>query len=308
MTNEFDLNLLRVFDALMDTGSVSAAAARLHLSVPATSRALGRLRQAMDDPIFVRAGRGLTPTPFALRSAGRVRALLEQAAELRADKPDGDPATWRRSFAVRINDGLTPVLAPRLLSRIAREAPDVRLRFITDDSDHPDALRDGSIDLDIGIADTPPPDVSVQKLLVDRHVALVCAGSAMGRARRLTVDQLVDHPHITSVRGARVDRILDEALEQIGRSRRVIAVVPSYAVCALLALEDNVIAVVPGLLAQHLIDRHVPVRCHELPLTVPRLSVDVRWHRRLHADRPAQWLREHITSTIHDLAGPPQNN
>jgi DNA-binding transcriptional LysR family regulator len=303
VADDLDLNLLRVFDALMDTGSVSAASARLHLSVPATSRALGRLRRAMDDPILVRAGRGLVPTPFALRSAGRVRALLEAAAELRTDKPDGDPKTWRRSFAVRINDGLSAVLAPRLISQISHEAPGVHLRFVTDDSDDPEALRNGSIDLDIGLAETPAPDVHIETLLVDRLVAVVSAQSELGRARQLTVDHLCSYSHISSARSGWASEALDDALEQIGRSRRVVAaVVPTYAVACLLALEDDVIVVIPSLLARHLVDRKVPVRWHELPLALPSRTVDQRWHRRLDADRPTQWLRHHVTTALNHLA------
>lgn len=302
MSDDLDLNLLRVFDALMATGSVSAAAAQLHLSIPATSRALGRLRRAMDDPILVRAGRGLVPTPFALRSAGRVRALLEGAAELRRDKPDGDPHTWRRSFVIRINDGLSPVLAPRLISRVTREAPGVRLRLVTDDSDDPEALRNGTVDLDIGLADTPAPDVHVEELLVDRFVALVSAQSELGRAHQLNVEQLCRYPHISSGRGGWAPTALDDALEQIGQVRRVVAAVPTYAVACLLALEDDVIVVIPSLLARHLEDRRVPVRWHELPLTIPGGTVDQRWHRRLDADPPTRWLRRHVTTALEQLA------
>jgi DNA-binding transcriptional LysR family regulator len=297
VSDNLDLNLLRVFDALMDTGSVSGAAARLHLSVPATSRALGRLRRAMDDPILVRAGRGLVPTPFALRSAGRVRALLEGAAELLTDTSEAGPHGWRRSFAVRINDGIAPVLAPRLINRIASEAPGVRLRFVPDDSDHPDALRNGSIDLDIGLAEPPAPDVKVQDLYTDRYVALVSAQSRLGRARRLTVEQLCRYPHISPAR-ARAGTLLDDALEQIGRSRRIIAVVPTYAVASLLALEDDVIALVPGVLARHLVDRQVPVRWYELPLELPGVTVHLRWHRRLDGDHPSRWLRDHVAASL----------
>ena len=92
MADDLDLNLLRVFDALMDTGSVAQAAVRLHLSAPATSRALGRLRRAMNDPILVRAGQRLVPTPFAQRSAARVKALLDAAAGLRPAPPATIPA------------------------------------------------------------------------------------------------------------------------------------------------------------------------------------------------------------------------
>jgi DNA-binding transcriptional LysR family regulator len=295
MTDNLDLNLLRVLDALLDTGSVSGAAERLHLSVPATSRALGRLRRAMDDPIMVRAGRGLVPTPFALRSAGRVRALLEGAAELLTDTSEGEPHAWRRSFTVRLNDGLAPVLAPRLINRIANEAPGVRLRFVPDDSDRPDALRNGSIDLDIGLAEPPAPDVKVQELYTERYAAVVSADSKLGRARRLTVEQFCRYPHISPMR-ARAPTLLDDALAQIGRSRRVIAVVSTHAVAALLALEDDVIALVPGVLARHLVDRGVPVRWHQIPLELPTVTVELRWHRRLDGDRPSRWLRDHIVA------------
>jgi DNA-binding transcriptional LysR family regulator len=297
MSDNLDLNLLRVFDALMDTGSVSGAAARLHLSVPATSRALGRLRRAMDDPLMVRAGRGLVPTPFALRTAGRVKVLLEGAAELLIDTPDSEPQTWRRSFAVRINDGLAPVLAPRLISRIASEAPGVTLRFVPDDSDHPDALRNGSIDLDIGLAEPPAPDVKVQQLYTDRYVALVSAQSPLGRAHRLTVDQLCRYPHIAAAH-ARAPSLLDDALEQVGRSRKVIAVVPTYAVAALLALEGDVIVLVSHVLARHLLERQVPVRWHDLPVELPTVAIDLRWHRRVDGDRPSRWLRSHIAASL----------
>src|ERR1051325_11064995 len=117
MGTSMDLNLLRVFDALMDTGSVTQAAVRLNLSAPATSRALSRLRRAMNDPILVRAGRGLVPTPFAQHSAARVKALLAAADGLRATSSDRDPSSWQRTFAIRLNDALIPVLAPRLTRR-----------------------------------------------------------------------------------------------------------------------------------------------------------------------------------------------
>jgi DNA-binding transcriptional LysR family regulator len=297
VTDNLDLNLLRVFDALMEAGSVSGAAARLHLSVPATSRALTRLRSAMNDPIMVRAGRGLVPTPFAVRSAGRVRTLLDGAAELLTDTSDSNPQTWRRSFAVRVNDGLAPVLAPRLISRIASEAPGVSIRYVADDSDHPDALRDGSIDLDIGLAEPLAPDVKVRELGGTRYVALVSAQSKLGCARRLTVDQLCRYPHISASR-SRAQLLLDEALERLGGSRRVIAVVPTYAVAALLALEDDVVVLVPGVLAWHLVDRGVPVRWHDLPVELPSVTAHLRWHRRVDGELPSRWLRSHICAAL----------
>ena len=298
---ELDLNLLRVFDALMDTGSVTVAAEQLRLSAPATSRALARLRRAMNDPILVRAGRGLVPTPFAVRSAPRVRALIEGATELAADISDTDPRAWRRSFSVRINDGLAPVLAPRLITAISAEAPGVSLRLVAQNSKDPDALRDGSLDLDIAVADPPPPDVFVQKLFTDHFVALVSADSTLGHSTTLSVDQICRYPHISASRKGRTRGPLDDALELIGRSRRVVAVVPSFAAASLLALEDDVISLIPSVLARHLVNRRVPVRWHELPFALPRVTVDQRWHRRLDSDRPSRWLRNQVVAALAGL-------
>ena len=295
-----DLNLLRVFDALMDTGSVSGAADRLHLSVPATSRALGRLRRAMNDPILVRAGRGLVPTPFALRSVHRVRALLDGADDLLSDSAGDAPAGWRRTFAIRINDGLTPVLAPRLISRVADEAPGVAFRFVSQSSKDPDSLRDGTVDLDIGVSDTPAPDLHVKTILVDHFVAVVSAKSRLGRVRRLTVAHLSDYPHISASRRGLARGPLDDALSEVGRSRRVIATVPTYAVATLLALEEDVIALVPRVLARHMVDRGLPVRWHEIPLPMPEVRIDLRWHRRLDSDAQTRWLRDHAVTALQE--------
>ncbi|MCO8274400.1 LysR family transcriptional regulator [Actinoplanes sp. TRM 88003] len=288
-----DLNLLRVFDALLETGSVSAAAGRLHLSVPATSRALGRLRQAMNDPIMVRAGRGLVPTPFAQRSRAQVRALLDAAAALRA-APDDSPATWRRTFSIRINDGLAPVLSSRLTGRIAAEAPGVTVRFVAQQSKDPEPLRDGTLDLDIGVADPPPPDVRSRTLFSDHVVALVAADSRLGRAGEITLDDLVRYPHISASRRGLTRGPIDDQLAQHGLSRRVTAVVPNYAVAALLALEPDVISLAPRVLAEHLTARGMPLRWHEFPLTLPEVDVNLRWHQRLDEDVPSRWLRDQV--------------
>src|SRR5688500_9486093 len=119
MVAELDLNLLRVFDALVTESSVTGAAALLHLSVPATSRALGRLRRAVADPVLVRAGRGLTPTPFATRTAPQVRALLEAADTVFTADRELDVATMERTFTIRINEGPAATLAPQLVRLVS---------------------------------------------------------------------------------------------------------------------------------------------------------------------------------------------
>ena len=305
MTTTLDLNLLRVFDALMDTSSVAEAAVRLNLSAPATSRALSRLRRAMNDPILVRAGRGLVPTPFALRSAASVKSLLDAADELRADPTQSDPRSWRRTFSIRLNDALVPVLAPRLTRRIAAEAPGVRLRFVAQDSKEPDPLRNGSIDLDVTVAAPAPPDIHSSTLFTEHFVAVVAADSRLGRFPHLTLDDLCRQPHVSASRRGLAHGPLDEALEQLGRSRYVAAVVPSYAVGALMALEQDLICLVPNVTAAHLTQRGVPLRSHEVPLDLPTADVELRWHRRVNDDPASQWLRERLRDSIPPLAAIP---
>ncbi len=303
VAEELDLNLLRVFDALMDTGSVKEAAVRLHLSAPATSRALSRLRRAMNDPILVRAGRSLVPTPFALRSVITVKTLLDTADRLRTEPVGSDPRSWRRTFSIRLNDGLVPVLAPRLTRRIADEAPEVRLRFVRQDSKDPDPLRDGSIDLDVTVAGPPPPDVHASTLFTDHFIAAVAADSELGRAPRLTLDDLCRLPHVSASRRGLARGPLDDALERIGRSRHVVAVVPTYAVGALMALEQDVICLVPLVTATHLIERGVPLRHHEVPVDLPTADIELRWHRRVNDDPSSRWLRGCIRDAIRPLTG-----
>lgn len=304
VTDGLDLNLLRVFDALMQTGSVTGAAEQLHLSTPATSRALGRLRRAMGDEIMVRAGRGLVPTPFAHRAAHTVRRLIEEASQLGVDGQGADPANWRRSFIVRINDALVPVLAPTILERVRKEAPGITVRFVAEGSESPDALRDGTIDLDIGVPEPVLPDLQTQRLFTDAYVAVFSAHSPLARAGALTMDDLCAFPHVSASRRGRTRGPIDTALEAQGRSRQVVASVPSMTAAAILALEDDLIVPMPGLLATHLIARGLPLRQCALPLAVPSVDIAIQWHQRLDTDRPTQWLRRLIRSALPDKMVP----
>lgn len=303
LAEQLDLNLLRVFDVLMDTSSVSRAADRLHLSIPATSRALGRLRHAMNDPILVRAGRGMVPTPFAQRSAARVKALLDDADRLRSDTV-GDPSGWNRTFQIRINDALSPFLAPRLTRLVSAQAPRVQLQFVAQQSKKVDLLRDGTLDLDVGVADQTPPDVLTSVLFTDVFVAVVSSASELGEKRSLTLDELCSVPHVSASRRGLERGPLDEALERAGYSRRVVAIVPTYAVGALMALEEDVLCLIPSRLASHLQERGVPLRAHQVPVDLPVSVVQQRWHQRMDSDPSSRWLRDVMRTASRPFQNP----
>lgn len=289
-----DLNLLTAFDALVEESSVTAAAARLHLSVPAASRALGRLRRAMDDPILVRAGRGLVPTPFALRIAPQVRTVLDGATGLLHAERDLDPATLRRTFTVRISDGTLLVLGSALVAGVASAAPGVTIRFAAEGEEDPRELRDGRIDLDIGMPADGLPDLREQLLYDDRLVGVVRADSTFGR-RRPTPAALASRPHVVASRRGHPRGPLDEALERHGVRRSVAAVVPSHSAAAFLAAQSDLIALVPARLARQCAES-LRLRSFAVPVDIPAVPVSMQWHVRLDGDPAHRWFRACVRS------------
>jgi DNA-binding transcriptional LysR family regulator len=289
MVAELDLNLLRVFDALVTESSVTGAAALLHLSVPATSRALGRLRRAVADPVLVRAGRGLTPTPFATRTAPQVRALLEAAETVFTADRELDVATMERTFTIRINEGPAATLAPPLVRLISERAPRVLVRLLGEGLEDVEALRSGAVDLDVG-APRPAADLREETLYVEPLTAVVAAGSPAGRDGPLTGAQLCALPHVSASRRGRARGPLDDLLAEQGLHRRVTAVAGSFAVAAMMAAESDLVALVPRRLAA----RYGPalgLRSVELDVELPPIPITQQWHARLDVDPAQVWLR-----------------
>ncbi|MEU7143677.1 LysR family transcriptional regulator [Nocardia sp. NPDC046473] len=296
MPEQLDLNLLRVFDALLQDGSVTAAAERLHLSIPATSRALGRLRRAMHDPILVRAGRGMAPTPFALRTAPRVRSLLDEAAALISADREVTVAELKRTFTIRLNDGVAATLAA-VAAEAAAVAPGVTLRFVTEGSESIEALRDGSVDLDIGVGDVTAPDIQTAVLYHERIVGIVRADSPLGQHRRPTLAQLCQFPHVSASRRGRARGPLDDVLEAEGLHRRVAAVVPTSAIAALLVSASNYVGLAPQRLAEQY-GEALGLRWFPIPAALPELAIRLLWHARLDADPAQRWLRDTLRDAV----------
>jgi DNA-binding transcriptional LysR family regulator len=288
MPDQLDLNLLRVFDALLQDSSVTTAAERLHLSIPATSRALARLRRAMNDPILVRAGRGMAPTPYALRVAPRVRSLLDEASAL-INAKELDPGELRRTFTIRVGEG---VVTP-LVKAVAAQAPGVVLRFVPEGDESIGALRDGSVDLDIGAGHDTESDIRSVVLFRERLVGIVRAGSPLGT--RPTLKQLCRYPHVSVSRRGRVRGPLDVALQAAGLQRHVAAVVPFYsAAIQLVASSDHV-----GLASRRLAEQYPGIlRWFPINADLPEIEVRMRWHARLDADPAQRWLRETVQSCV----------
>src|SRR3954468_16257264 len=175
-----DLNLLATLNVLLAEGSVARAAQRLRLSPSAMSRALARLRQTTGDPLLVRAGRGLVPTPRALELRERVGQLVQDAEAALSPAEKLDLKRLVRTFTLRTSEGFVENFGPDLIARIGEEAPGVRLRFVQKPNKDSTPLRDGTVDLETGVVGmATSPEVRAQALFRDRFIGVVRMGHAL---------------------------------------------------------------------------------------------------------------------------------
>lgn len=289
-----DLNLLRVLDALLDEGSVTRAANRVHLSVPATSRALGRLRAALGDELLVPAGRELALTPRAVELRPLVTELLERADRLTRPPGAFDAATLRRRFALRANDATVLVFGTALVARVAAQAPGVVLRLLPEADEDPSPLRTGAIDLDVGVIGSPPSDIRTLAVGAESYVGLVRDGHPL-LSRAVTARRLAAADHVSASRRGRTEGPIDAALRREGLSRRVVVTVGTIAAALWLAAETDLVAAVPASVARAAGPR-LGLTAFPLPLALAPIEYAIGWHRRHDADTAHVWLRELVAS------------
>ncbi|MER6314214.1 LysR family transcriptional regulator [Streptomyces sp. NPDC001581] len=283
-----DLNLLVALDVLLDEASVSRAAARMHLSEPAMSRTLGRIRKALGDPVLVRAGRVMVPTPHALAVRGEVRAVVERARALFLTGAEVDLPTLTRTFTVLANDAFTAVHGATLFNRMTREAPGVRLRFLPESHVDVPALREGVADLELGVVDTRSPEVRVEHLSDERMLGVVRRGHPLLRGR-LTVRRFAAAEHLTASRRGRLEGPVDAALADQGLSRRVVGSVGTFPASLFVLRESDLVGLLTSQVAP--LAAALGLEAFEIPLDLPPLPFGMAWHPRHDADPAHAWLR-----------------
>lgn len=283
-----DLNLLITLDVLLAEGSVARAAQRLHLSPSAMSRQLARLRETTGDPLLVRAGRALVPTPRALELRGQVGRLVQEAAAALRPTEALDLGRLVRTFTLRTAEGFVETFGPALIARVAAEAPGVRLRFVAKPDRESASLRDGRVDLETGVVgDMTGPEVRAQALFRDRFVGIVRDGHALARAAVTAASFAAGRHVLVSRRG--LDRgIVDEALQAQGLTREVAAIVGGFSAAIALVRATDLIAAVPE---RHTAALRAGLHEFDLPVAIPEITVSLLWHPRLDADPAHRWLR-----------------
>lgn len=286
-----DFNLLVALDVLLAEGSVERAARRLHLSASAMSRTLARLRETTGDPLLVRAGRGLVPTPRALALREQVHQLVLDAQTVLRPDQTVDLRKLERVFTLRTSDGFVETFGPRLVAAVGKEAPGVRLNFIQKTDKNSASLRDGRVDLETGVVEEAiGPEVRTLALFRDRLIGAVRPGHALASGK-ITAQLYKAGPHVVVSRGGTDETATDRPFLPAGLNRNVATIVGGFSAALALARGSNLIATVP--------DRHTEALrkglvSFALPVPARDFTVSMLWHPRMDGEPAHRWLRGRV--------------
>ncbi len=306
--NAFDLNLLRVLDALLRERSTVKAGKRIGLSQPAVSAALARLRLSLGDELFFRNGKVFEPTQFALSLEDPLRNLLAQMEELICGPDAFDPAISDARFHISGADYFAELLMPVLTERLQAMAPSLRTHLVNMVPSKPfDALTIYDVDL-VLIPEMDLPDWAEQQRVLKSDFCVIArsghqrlAGAGVRPGDVIPIDLFCDISHVLFSADGKRQAQGDVALAGIGRQRRVVMTLPVFSGVYRVVAGSDLIALLPVTLARQVaptvgLDIFLP------PVNVPSTQIVMVWHRRMHADPAHKWLRQQIAEILGDLA------
>jgi DNA-binding transcriptional LysR family regulator len=288
---DIDLNLLIVFDAVMQERSLTRAGRLIRLSQPATSHALGRLRHIMHDELFIRTPEGMRPTPRAQQMSQPVREALS-LFRLALEPEAFDPRISRRTFTLAVNNYAARAVVPALIRLVAEQAPGISL----------DVRPTGRVDI-LNSLDTDGADVALTmlgeggdrfkcvRIMEDDYVAVMDRNHPAANAV-LTPARMAEMPNIAITSTGDDTAFVDRALAERGLTRRIASRVPFLSIALLLVNSDH-LAVLPRRVATDLA-AICPLAVKDLPFGSPWIALSMIWHRRLDTNPAQRWLRETI--------------
>lgn len=287
-TTNFDLNLLRILDVLLREQNVSRAASRLALSQPTVSNALARLREQLDDPLLVRVGRRMQPTPKALALEGPIRSALRQIEQTLKVDEGFDPRSSRQVFCIAMTDFVEQACMPNLLRHLQDSAPNLRLDIAPLAPSLPiDALDRGQLDLVLGRFDEIPARFARR----------------LWRTETLQVALRQDHPMVSGaldlesflrlrhlwVHGGQTRGMVDQWLGEQGLSRQIVYTTPNYLQAAHLVAASDLCVVLPTQLARNFAAL-LPLQLHDLPFALPAFELELVYLTQRGQDPALNWL------------------
>ncbi|MEX0407735.1 LysR family transcriptional regulator [Aquibium sp. LZ166] len=303
----FDLNLLRVLDALLREGSTVKAGARVGLSQPAVSAALNRLRHALGDDLFLRRGQGLEPTDYAKSLAIPLRRVLDELEALLGGPAEFVPAESNASFKLSGSDFFAEMLMPALAERISTRAPGMRVQLVDlVPNDYVETLEKYEVDIAL-IPRTEFPDrvdhrpvfwSTFSVIARSGHPRLARAGIAPGDV--VPVDLFCDLGHVLFSPEGKLKAMGDAALARVGRERRVVMTLPVFSGVYRAVGGSDLIALIPTQLATHVAKRAC-LDVYKPPMPIDPALITMVWHRRSSATPAHRWLRELIAEILAPL-------
>jgi len=297
-----DMNLLSALDALLAEGSVTGAARRLGLSSSAMSRTLARLRSATGDPLLVRAGRGLAPTPRAIELRDQVHQLTRDVRTVLSPQAgDLDVASLERTFTIRAGEGFVERFSTPLVAAVIEAAPGVRLRFAPKPDKDALPLRDGQVDLEIGVLGASAPEVRTRFLFRDAFVGAARIGHPLLDGP-ITPERYAACRHVVASRKGKFTGPVDDALEALGLRRQVVAVVPGFPDAMRIARNTDLVALAPGSAfggPTGADPTELGLVGFDLPVRTPPIAISAMWHPRMDADPAHAWLRDTVVTVCH---------
>jgi DNA-binding transcriptional LysR family regulator len=292
--DNIDLKLLKVFDAIHRSGSLSKAADRLGLSQPAVSQALARLRERFDDPLFVRTPQGMEPTPHAVELLRLVARAITAIEDTMACHPVFDAAQSRRVFHIGLTDIGQIVLLPQLLRHLRERAPRVELEALSISDQTPSMLEAGEIDLAVGFIAQFDARFYQQALFDERFVCLARAGHPRIR-KGISLAAYVAEEHVVVTTSGTGHLVLDRTVERLKIERKVVLRIPSFLALSSIVSGTDLLCTVPRR-AGLIMAQHGDVSVWDLPFELPAYTVRQHWHERQQHDPGCQWLRVTIAT------------
>ncbi|TFW05456.1 LysR family transcriptional regulator [Oxalobacteraceae bacterium OM1] len=304
-----DLNLLRVFDAVMTEQNLTRAASRLAMTQPAVSNALRRLREALGDELLIRTAHGVKPTPRAESLWPAVRRALSELEEAILPEQNFDIATAQSTFRMAMADATAALWLPALVRSIEREAPGLTIRMVplTTREPRPMLLR-GDIDLAVGFfpgvtaqlssVGTSVSPIRHEQLYSGRYVCVMRKNHPLAR-EDLTLDSYCSANHLLVSFSGRANGLVDEALAKLGRERRILLTVNQFFTAGRVVATSDLITVLPRhLIASTGITGALITK--DLPFPMPNVHVDMLWHERDTRSPAHKWLRGHLSGTTRE--------
>lgn len=297
-----DLNLLHLFQVLYEERNASRAAERLALSQPALSHKLNKLRHQFGDPLFVRAPRGLTPTPRAHELAPQVQALTEQLRGFFERCDNEDFLARPARLHLYSTDYLEQTLLPGLLPTLRSQAPNLTLVTHNTRGELPrEALEKGTCDLAIAGFYTDLPDTFHQQHLLSEDFVVLASVGNPHLAAGMNLEAFLECEHLITTLTGDLDGRVDRALRRLGRERRIIAGLSSFIAPTRLVRGTDLLLTCLRSLAEEAVERDPDLRIHPLPLDLPRVQVMQIWHARTHADPLRRWFRQQIQAVAQSI-------